>query len=425
MKELHEKVRAALLAARGIIEAAEKDAREFTADERQKIQGYLEEAQRLKAQIQQAKDDDALRKALADLGGDIGMTEGGDRRKGESAPRGRGATMGEQFVSAPAFKEWMAHVAPSGQISESAKGLMSPPVEFKDLLTGTSPTSAGAFVTPEDTGIYEPLGRRPLTIRQLISNRTTGSDAVEFVRQTVQVQQAAPVPEANVTDYTGATGQVEGRKPEGRMAFERVQEPVRTIAVWIPATKRALADAGQLRGIIDQELRDDLADELEGQLISGDGVGENLRGVLNTTGVLEQDFDTNIHVTARKARTALATVGRARPTAYVFNPVDWEAFDLATDSSGRYYHGGPLAMGEKRLWGLPVVESEAVPEGVGLLGDWRKAVLWDRERASIQVSDSHNDFFIRNMIAILAEMRAAFGIIRPSAFIEIELTAGS
>jgi hypothetical protein len=37
------------------------------------------------------------------------------------------------------------------------------------------------------------------------------------------------------------------------------------------------------------------------------------------------------------------------------------------------------------------------------------------------VTDSHEDWFIRNIIAILAEMRAAFGLIRPGAFIEADL----
>jgi hypothetical protein len=50
-------------------------------------------------------------------------------------------------------------------------------------------------------------------------------------------------------------------------------------------------------------------------------------------------------------------------------------------------------------------------------------VLWDREQASITISDSHANFFIRNMVAILAEMRAAFGVIQPNAFVEIDLTA--
>jgi hypothetical protein len=31
-------------------------------------------------------------------------------------------------------------------------------------------------------------------------------------------------------------------------------------------------------------------------------------------------------------------------------------------------------------------------------------------------SDSHADFFIRNLVAILGELRAAFGVLRPAAF---------
>jgi HK97 family phage major capsid protein len=79
-------------------------------------------------------------------------------------------------------------------------------------------------------------------------------------------------------------------------------------------------------------------------------------------------------------------------------------------------------MGPKRLWGYPVVESYYVTSGSAWLANWNKAVLWDREQASISVTDSHSDWFIRNMVAILAEMRAAFGLIRPSAFIEVELS---
>ena len=66
---------------------------------------------------------------------------------------------------------------------------------------------------------------------------------------------------------------------------------------------------------------------------------------------------------------------------------------------------------------------EAVTEGVGYVGDFRKCVLWDREQASIRTSDSHANFFIQNLVAILAEMRAAFGIVQPNALVEIDLTA--
>jgi HK97 family phage major capsid protein len=427
IKELREKMKAALVAARTICDEAEKAGRDLNADERVKVQGYVEEAGKLKVQVKTAEGDDALRKALDDLGVGIETTE----RKAATGG-GKGRTIGEQFVNAKSFQEWMERF-PSGRIPDSAKGLMSPPVELKAdvmqllgrkaLITGDSDTSAGAFVQTDYTGIYEPLGRQPLTLMDLINKRTTTSDVLEFVRQTTKVTQAAPVAEANVTTYSGSTGQVSGEKPEATMAFEKVTETVKTIAVWVPATKRALSDAGQIRGIIDQELREDLAEELEDQILNGNGAGENFTGVFATSGHLHEAWDTSILKTCRKAKTTVRMTGRAIPTAYVFNPEDWEAIELLQDGNNQYYFGGPFASGPRTLWGTPVVESETITAGTGMLADWRKAVYWDRERATLQVSDSHADFFIRNMVAFLMEIRGAFGLIKPSAFVEIDLDA--
>ena len=227
----------------------------------------------------------------------------------------------------------------------------------KELITGESDTSAGVFVQTDYTGIYEPLGRPPLVLRDLISVRTTTSDQVHFVRQTRQVTQAAVVPEANVTDYTGATGEVSGEKPEGTLRWEPVTTPVKTIAVWIPATKRALSDAAQLRGIIDDELRADLDEELEDQILNGDGTGENFTGLLNTPGILEQAWQGDLLTTIRRARTALRTLGRSRATAMVVHPNDAETLDLIRDDEGRFYFGGPIDGGVQRVWRVPVVEA--------------------------------------------------------------------
>jgi len=423
-KDLTEKLQKLLLDARAIATAAEGEKRDFTADERVKVANLLEEAGKVKGQIKQTEDDDALRKQIDEMGEGLDMVQ---TPSGLVVPakRGRGKTIGEQFVAAEAFKEWYSHVAPSGQIPQSAKGLMSPPVQFKTLITGDSDTSAGAFVETDYTGIYEPLGRQELTIRDLISIRQTGSDLVEFVRQTAKITQAEVVPESNVTDYAGSTGEVEGLKPEAALGFEQVTAAVKTIAAWIPATKRALSDAAQIRGIIDQELRADLEEELEDQIINGTGTGNDFTGILNTSGILTQAWDTDLLTTLRKAITTARTTGRVTPTAWLFNPEDWETIDLLTDENGQYYFGGPTRMGVKQVWGKPVVESETVDQGTGLLGDWKKAILWDREQASIQVSDSHKDFFIRNMVAFLAEMRAAFGLSRPSGFVEVDLESGS
>lgn len=412
-------------------EQVKKEDRSFTADEKQAIETTLDEVREIEVKRSAAMQDEALEKGIADLD-DLFSGSGGDpdpTGQRQMASKSR-TSIGDDFVKSPQWQEWFKSVAPNGRIPDSAKGLSSPPVKFKSflqkaLITGSSDTSAGAFVVPDETGIYEPIGRYPLNLRSLISVRRTTSDAVEFVRQTKQVTEAAPVPEANVTEYSGASGEVSGEKPEGETTFVRVQELVKTIAVWIPATKRALSDVGQLSGLINDELFSDLAEEFENQLLNGNGTGENFTGLSNTSNVLVQAYDTDIAVTSRKAITNLLINGRQIPTAYLFNPQDWEAYDLLKDSNGRYYWGGPLAQGPRTLWGVPVAQSFFQTQGTGWLANWRKMVVWDREDASISVSDSHADFFIRNMIAVLAEMRAAMGVIRPQAFVEIDLTAGS
>lgn len=430
-KKLVEEMREKWGAIKKVRDLVVNEKRNFTDEEKELVESTLDEVRGIEVQVEKERADEAMIAKINDLNDLFVPGQGGQKQKGQPNGNGRQLTsLGHQFANSPVFQGWMKQIAPNGRIPDSMKGLSSPSVEVKDLLrktlvTGLGDTSAGAFVESERTGIYEPLGRYPLRVRDLISVRSTMSDTVEFVRQLTQVTQAAPVPEANVTTYSGSTGQISGTKPEASMTFERVQEVVKTLAVWIPATKRALSDAGQLQGLIDDELRADLDEEVENQMLNGDGTGENFTGLANTANVLVQPFVTDIVVTSRKAITSLLINGKQMPTGWLFNPVDWEAYDLLTDDEGRYYWGGPMAMGPRTLWGVPVAQSFFQTQGKGWLANWAKAVLWDREMANISVTDSHADFFIRNMVAILAELRAAFGVIRPSAFVEVDLEAGS
>lgn len=414
-----EKYKSLLEEARALADAAVGEDRGFTEEERVRIGNILEDAKKLKK-------DAELVNQLDDLDSEIELKS---REEKDQIPK----TLSEALLDSRAYRSWFSQVAPGGYIPESRKGLTSPPVDVKDfgilskkdLITGLDRESAGVFVRPDDTGIYEPIGRFPTVLRNLVSVRRTTSDTVEFVRQTSQVTQAAPVPEANVADYTGYPGEVSGEKPRGSLSFERVTEVVKTLAVYVGATKRALSDAAQIRGIIDQELRESLVETLENQLLNGSGQGENFLGLANQPNTLLEPYDTDVFRTTRQAITSLAISGLTRPTAWVFHPADWQEMELLMDDMKRFYYAGPFALGPKRLWGIPVVESFYVAEGSAWLADWSKAVIWDREQATISVTDSHDDWFIRNMVAILAEMRAAFGIIRPTAFIEVELETGS
>lgn len=348
----------------------------------------------------------------------------------EAKKQGRSAAvkaLSDYFIDSPEIKAYLDNIAPETEqkgirrIVNMDMHIQSPrapiPVtikELKALVTGLSDTSAGALVGTDYQRPPLEFAMRPLTIRDLITVGQTNSDLVEYPQVGATTNAAAIVAEATST--------ANGTKPESAVALTKVTTAVKTIAHWIPATKRALSDAGQMRTLIDNFLRYGLAEELEDQVVSGDGTGENFTGILNTSGITTQPFDTNILTTARKARTAAYVTGRARPTAYALHPLDWEAFDLTQDNEARYFFGGPSVIGNPRLWGLPVVETEALPQGTGLTGDFKQAVLWDREQASISMSDSHANYFVQNLVAILAELRAAFGIFRPAALVSIDLT---
>lgn len=418
-----ERIRELLGKAQEIVDGAKAAGRNLTDEEHEQAAALMGQVMQLGEQAKDAERDAELKRQLGELFDGVKETEA------TSDAAGANRTIADQFLSDPAIKAWHAEIAKGGHVPERSR-IDSPIVRVKggfglwgrkELITGLADDSAGAFVVPQDTGIYEPIGRYPLLMRDLISVRQTTSDTVEFVRQTKHVSEAAPTAEANVKEYSGATGEIEGRKPQGQMNFERVQATVKTIAVWVGATKRALADASQIRGIIDQELREDLAAELELQILTGDGVGENFAGVENTAGTLLQAFNIDILTTTRQAITTLMVTGRQMPTAWVFHPTDWETVELIQDANNRYYHGGPLEMGPARLWGVPVAQSFFITPGTAWLGNWRKAVLWDRQQTTISMTDSHEDWFVRNMVAILGELRAAFALVRPSAFVETEL----
>lgn len=429
MERLRKELTDALTPARDLAARAEAEGRDLTAEERATIEAAIQAATGIKARIDQAKADAELTRQLGDLSDGIGLLP--DGAKGAPGVGGdgsalwtprRGETIGEAFAKSDQLRALLKQY-PNGRIPDKSI-INSAPFHAKTLITGSSDTSAGALVQNDPRGLLVGLEavQRPLTIRSLVTNGTTDSDTVEYVRVTSTTNNAAPVAESTTTADPETMNAANGVKPESALTLQRVTETVRTIAHWLPATTRALSDAGQVRTLIDTFLRYGLEEELEDQMINGSGSGENFSGIANTSGVQVQAFDTDVLTTTRKARTLVRTVGRSTPTAYVMHPADWEAIDLLQDNEARYYFGGPARLGQPTLWGLPVVESEAVPQGTAYVADWRKAVLWDRQQATISVSNSHANFFIRNMVAILAEMRAAFGVLQPSAFVEIEMS---
>lgn len=332
-------------------------------------------------------------------------------------------SFGQRMIDSDEFKA----VQESG-----GRGVATIQLEKRDLVhTGILPTD---YLEP----MRIPGIRRPSdtfgSLRDVLTVGQTNSDALIYFRETSFTNNAAEVGEATATGGSGDPLVYSGLKPESAIAFDQVTEAVVTIAHWIPITKQTLWNAPELRSYIEGRLIDGLRMREDAQLLNGDGVGENLTGLLNVSGVQALDAayftanpvsgagnDNENFDRVLRARTLVATVGRATANFVVMNPLDHEVFMSTTDANHQYFGAGPFAAGNvPTLWGMRTVVNENIAAGTVLVGDGREATIFDRMQAQISVGTIDNQF-VRNQRTILAENRLGLAVFRPQAFAAVEL----
>jgi HK97 family phage major capsid protein len=349
---------------------------------------------------------------------------------GTPANRGASKSLGEQFVEGESYRTWLKSY-PEGAPS-AGQAMFAPPMSVRApisrlgmrAIVTSADASAGSLIAPDDRGLLDAGAVRPASVLSLVTHLSTQSDAPTFAKETSRTSAAAPVAEA---DQLAHTGDETATKPEGAIAWEQVEVLIKTFALWVPATKRSITDAPQLKALIDTYLPDDLRIELEDQILAGNG-GEGFVGVLNdpdTQPLGPPAGDLSEVDLLRRAIRMVTVTARTKPTAIVCNPADAERWDTLKDLEERYLLSDPTSgAGQTSLWGVPVVETDACPAGTAVLGDFRRAVVFDREQTTISVGTANEDF-IRNIIRVLAELRAGFILTRPSAFVIVDLGSGS
>lgn len=301
------------------------------------------------------------------------------------------------------------------------------PNEFRDLIY--SGTGSASMLLPDVFPEIYRARERDLRMRDVLANAQTNSDAITILQESGFTNNAAEVAEA--TTVSG------GAKPESAITFTEVTFNVRTIAHWIPVTRQMLADLAFMRTYIEDRLRVGIERREDNQFLNGNGTPPNLTGLLNTSGIQTLDaayFTANPVINAgqtvenfnrilrAKTQIRLSSVGGSQATFAVLNPVDMEKLMTLSDANRQYYGPGPFSgSGIANLWGLSVVESENIAAGTSLVGDGLMAAVVDREDTQIYTTDSHSDFFVRNILVLLAEERVALPVFRPAAFARVTL----
>lgn len=341
---------------------------------------------------------------------------------------GRRRSMGAQFTESPEY----AALVKSGALNSDNASFKSAPFHPDMRAAATDVISSGggsggALVVPQYLPGVIPLPQRPLTIKDLFSQDTTQSDTLSYARQTSFDSAAGPVAQA--------TSLATGLKPQSSIGWTRVTTPIETIATWMAATRRQLADAGQTRALIDNQLTLMLDLVEEDQLINGNGTSPNLRGLLQTTGVQTLDLTavaspagTHVNIDGIRDGSRLVRTGPAfaQPDGIVVNPIDAADIDEAKDIQGRYLGQGPFGGAQDTIWRLPRVESLAVPPLTAIVGAFKQgATVFQREEPVILTADQHADFFIRNLVAVLVEERMGLAVYFPAAFVKVTFKAAA
>ena len=336
------------------------------------------------------------------------------------APQGPSfKTVGQAFLDSPEFKSLAGGKNGANMPAPyifSKSDVTGYGYNVKDVYSALPSGTPGSFGSVERDAIVVPP-MRTKRVRDLFPSRTTTAAVIEYFRMTGFTNMAAAVSERDGSDFRS--------KPQSSMTFVGEQAPVRTLAHWEAAHRNVLADEPQLRSIIDNELMYGLRLQEDTQILSGDGSGENLTGILETNGIQDYSWsegllkDTKADAIRRAA--TLSFLAYYEPTGVVLHPSDWEDIELSKDDNGQYLVAVSVALGgQPRLWRIPVVDTPAITPGTALVGAFGTgAQLYDREQASIRISEQHADFFVRNAIVVLAEQRLALAVKRPESFVKV------
>lgn len=192
-----------------------------------------------------------------------------------------------------------------------------------------------------------------------------------------------------------------------------------------PTPRYWFEDNDALQVFVQDEMIRGLRDALEGQVLTGDGTRPNLQGVLTTSGVQVQSFTTDVARSVRSAITKLETAGHEDNHVIVLRPEDWEAAETArAEGSGQLKAVANVTQRAQRtLWGVPVVVSNALPAGTGLVIDREAVVVYSDAVVDVRWSETVADDFQKNLVRARVESRYAALVTKPLGVVRVATVA--
>lgn len=402
--------------AKGIAESAKSAGRGLSVEEQQEIGTHLTEVKSInEALVAEAKSRELMGQldAMA-ISVPESYQKGGD---GATAP----LSLGHHFLK-------HAHGAMIDAKGQQGKTFVAPDWGIKaaaDPHVVGGWTAGAPFLTEFDRTITTGLRIR-LTVADLLSQGTISGNAISYL-----IEQAMEGDFATVAE--GAL------KPQIHFINPiQATDALKKIAGFIKLTDEFIDDAEFLVTEINNRLLYQLGYFEEQQLLSGNGTGTNLLGLLNRSGIQTEasasfaTAPTDWPDAIFRGMTKVSVNSGFPPDGIVINPLDYQTFRLSKDAQKQYYGGG-FFQGEygnggilinPPLWGLRTVVTPAIAAGTVVVGAFQSvATVYRKGGVRVEAATQHASDFTSNLVTIRAEERVALAVRVPLGICKVTLTA--
>lgn len=279
--------------------------------------------------------------------------------------------------------------------------------EFSKANTDTQvrPTTAGvsAFATDLDYNVVT-AARTALVIRDLFGAETISGSSLTFLVE------GAMEGSAKVTAEGAEKAQVHFADPTP------VTVSLKKVTEYIKESDEYVEDYAFLASAVNGRLLYALGlteqNELVADLLGTSGIQTD-----NTSWTTDTKADALADVIFGALMDVQEQSGFAAD-AIVMNPATWQVLRLGKDSNNQYYGGGYFADGQgKQLWGVPVVVTTAVTNSQIIVGAFKTCgSVVQKGGVAVEMTNSNEDDFKRNLMMIRAEERLALAVRRPAGF---------
>ncbi|TDT31106.1 phage major capsid protein [Naumannella halotolerans] len=322
----------------------------------------------------------------------------------------KSGSLGDRFIKSEGYKSFVQSGSTTGAINIEAKGIGG----LGDLGIGRKATlttdlgqaTSNPAVIP---GYRTDLLDEPFTFLDLVTTGRTNTSYMKYSRIVSETDNAAIVPEGQL-------------KPLSDLATDAGEAKSYVYADGFDVTNQTLLNDGALAAYMQTRIVQHVRNKVEDVLLNGDATA-GIEGILTTTGVQQQAFDTDVITTIAGALAKIETV-QAAPQALVMNPADAWKLALLKEAGVGYLLGNPLAQSlNPTPFGVRLVKSNRIAAGTALVGNFGSVQLLEQTPLSVLAFNQHKDYAQRNMAYVRAELTAMQVFYSPREVAVVELTA--